>query len=132
MIDTRKYIQIPFKEHGRNFSGCDCYGLVKLFYQEEFNIDLPDFSAYDDTEQREKIEKLIDFGKPLLKAKPIDKPKIGCLVLFKSRGFVSHIGLYIGKNMVLHITKKTNCLCERLNSKRLKGRVDGFYELKYN
>lgn len=132
MVDTTKYIQIPFQEHGRSFSGCDCYGLVKLFYQEELDINLPNFSDYKNTAEVEQINILIDKGKPILDAEELEKPQIGCLVLFKSKGYVSHIGLYVGQNRVLHITKKANCVCERLDSVRLKGRVDGFYKLKYN
>lgn len=132
MIDTGKYIQIPFEEHGRSFSGCDCYGLVKLYYEEELKINLPDFFNYESTTEIEQIEKLISLGKPILNAQPLKEPEEGCLVLFKSKGYVSHIGIYIGNNMVLHITPKTNCLCERLTSRRLKGRVDGFYKLQYN
>lgn len=132
MIDTSKYIKIPFKEHGRSYSGCDCYGLVTLFYQEELDIKLPNFNSYGSTEEVKEIEKLIDNSKPILDAEELEQPEFGCLVLFKSKGYVSHIGLYIGLNRVLHMTRQTNCLCERLDSRRLKGRVDGFYKLKYN
>ena len=29
----QKYLPIPYQLHGRNFDGCDCWGLVLLFYK---------------------------------------------------------------------------------------------------
>ena len=128
-IDTKKYIEIPFEEHGRDFEGCDCYGLVRLIYKNEFNKDLPLLINYKSTRDNEQIQKLIDIEKPLLNAKKIEEPTIGCVAIFTMRGFATHMGVYIGKNMILHVMRGTNSLCERLNSYRLRGRLEGYYEI---
>ncbi len=39
-----RYLAIPFKDKGRGFDGCDCWGLVWLIYKTELGIDLPAFS----------------------------------------------------------------------------------------
>jgi len=44
---TDRYIGIPFKEGGRDFSGCDCAGLVLLALREETGIQALDFTEYE-------------------------------------------------------------------------------------
>ena len=131
-MDTTKYIEIPFLDHGRNFDGCDCYGLVRLIYKEEFNQKLPLFFEYSDSNSREEIQELIDVNKPLLNAKQLEEPTYGCIVVLNMRGFATHMGVYIGNNMIIHILKGANSLCERLNSPRLKSRLEGYYEIRSN
>ena len=129
-FDTKKYIHIPFEDHGRDFDGCDCYGLVRLIYKNEYQKDMPLLINYSNSANGKEVEDLIDHSKPLLNAVEIEKPTIGCIAIFNIRGFSMHMGVYIGKNMVLHVMKGTNSLCERLDSYRLRGRLEGFYEIQ--
>lgn len=51
-MDTRKYLTIPYVFHGRSFEGCDCYGILYLYFREELGIEIDDFAGavpqYDD------------------------------------------------------------------------------------
>lgn len=42
-IDISKYLNIPFKDFGHDFSGVDCLGIVRLFFKNEFNFYIPEF-----------------------------------------------------------------------------------------
>ena len=131
-FDTTKYIKIPFEDHGRGFDGCDCYGLVRLIYKNEYGIKLPLLIDYADVNDNTTIKHMIDVHKPLLNAVRINEPEIGAITIFKVRGFSTHMGVYVGNNKVLHVMKGTNSLIEKINSVRLKGRLEGYYEISKN
>lgn len=38
-----RYLSIPFLLHGRTFDGCDCYGMLMLYFQNELGITIKDF-----------------------------------------------------------------------------------------
>ena len=42
-----RYIGKPYKYGGRDVTGLDCYGLVKLIYKEQYNQNLPDWTTDD-------------------------------------------------------------------------------------
>ena len=46
-IDIAKYLGIPFKHRGSDQSGVDCYGLARLFYNAEFDVDILNYE-YDE------------------------------------------------------------------------------------
>lgn len=45
-----RYVGIPFAEHGLDFRGCHCWGLVRLVLQHECAIALPDYGEISATE----------------------------------------------------------------------------------
>lgn len=55
-----KYIGIPFKEHGRDINGWDCYGLIYYILKKEFNINIPSYvDNYGSIEDYRQLSKLI-------------------------------------------------------------------------
>ena len=129
-FDTSKYIFIPFENKGRTFKGCDCWGLVRLVYENEFNINLPHFSeVYSNASEGKKVAKALRDGKDIIKYKEKDKPEYGDVIIFNIAGSPCHVGVYVGRDRVLHIMKGMDSVIERLNSVKLKGRVEGYYEI---
>lgn len=128
----RKYIRIPFKSHGRDFSGCDCGGLVWLVYKNELGIELPDWrDMYSGTriENSFELEETIStvLGEngvevDLKDAKPFD------VVSFRIRNASMHVGLIINKHLFLHVMEgRTNVSIERLANQQWRGRVTGCF-----
>lgn len=44
-----QYLNLPFVDKGRTRQGVDCYGLVRLIYQEQLNIELPSYTEHYST-----------------------------------------------------------------------------------
>jgi cell wall-associated NlpC family hydrolase len=130
MIDINKYIGIPYKTKGYDFDGADCFGLVRLFLQNEFGMAMPKFEQYNPDEDIKEVAKQFSLNIPLIAGERVDIPEIGDVALFHFRGIASHIGIYVGNNRVLHILRGTNSTCEAIDSRRLKGRLEGYYGLE--
>lgn len=126
-----KYIGIPFSNHGRDFSGCDCWGLAKLILSEEFGKYVPNYSyEYHDSMDKKNVGDLIAHeSKTLGVIEEVEKPDVGDIIVFNIQGNPCHIGLYIGKNKVIHINKGQDSIIESIFSPRLKNRIEGFYHV---
>ena len=47
-----KLIGVPYVKGGSDYKGVDCYGLIKLYYNDMLNIQLPDHEYTDDNLER--------------------------------------------------------------------------------
>lgn len=127
-FDTSKYIMIPYENKGRTFEGCDCWGLVRLVYENEFGMSLPFFSEYySDASEGKKVAEALREGKEVISYEEKENPEYGDVIIFNIKGNPCHVGIYVGRGRVLHVLKGTNSVLEKLNSMRLKGRVEGYY-----
>lgn len=52
MVDAARYVGIPFVQGGEAWSGCDCWGIVQLWYRNERRIELPRIAAYPPANDR--------------------------------------------------------------------------------
>ena len=130
-FDTSKYIGIPYKNKGREMSGADCWGLVRLVYKNEYGINLLSFSdEYENSEEGAKVREIVQKGKDIFDSIIKAVPDYGDIVVFNMRGNPCHVGIYVGNNKVLHVLRGTECVIERLSSHRLNGRVEGYYEIR--
>lgn len=129
MFNTNKFIGIPFVDHGRDFKGCDCWGLVTLVYK-SFNVDLPDFNiSCDDTN---KIIKQVSITSSIeTMFEQIEKPQEKCLVLMSTdplyKGAINHIGVYVGNGRFLHTFRKTQSCIEKITHPFWKRKIKEFY-----
>jgi len=130
MFDINKYIKIPYKSHGRDFDGCDCYGLVRLVLNNEFGKNLPDFWDYTSADDGTSVQEILLDNKPLIASEKKESPEIGDVVLFRFHGYTSHMGVYVGNNMILHVIKNIDSCCVPIDQGMLKGRIEGYYGIK--
>jgi cell wall-associated NlpC family hydrolase len=114
--DFSKYINIKYKHKGRDFTGCDCFGLIYIIYKQERNIELPNYldinyGCYLNEKEEDHIEKLYDYNtknKWIIATLPYRL--WDCLIFYASQKKVvaDHIGMYIGDGKFIHTSAGLN------------------------
>jgi cell wall-associated NlpC family hydrolase len=121
----REFIGIPYRPGGRDFQGCDCWGLVRLFYL-GLDIELPDqvISPQDlsgiDQAVREDMPRWI-------KVSAEEVPSVALFCLSKS-GLIDHMGVNIGGSRMLHTIAGKSAHLVRLDHPFYRARRIGFYQ----
>jgi len=129
MTDLRKYVGIPFKPRGRDRTGCDCWGIFRLFYKDEFGIELPSYvNDYESIDNHKKIYSLISKGtEEKWKQIELGKEQFGDGILFRIMGYPMHVGIIIKKRLFLHVFKGTDSVLEYYDNLIWRKRIAGIF-----
>lgn len=129
-----RYVGIPWSETGVDFSGCNCWTLVRLILSKERGIELPvygEVSAVDiaraarrmaaDTTTRpwRKVESPCEFDVALMTART--SAETG------HRSVPGHVGIMTSATSVLHVWLATDAVMMPIAHPRLQARILGFY-----
>lgn len=126
-----RYIGLPFRDHGRDRSGLDCWGLVRLVLAEQFGHMLPSLTQdYAHSRAAGAISELILREIPLWHSIPAGEEKAGDVIVLRLNGKPLHVGAVLGDKQMLHIEAGINSAIERYDGTRWKDRVFGFYRYK--
>lgn len=120
-----KYTGIPFENMGSAMSGCDCWGLVRLVYKQEFGRDLPG-PVMDVSGPRAKIEAAIHCQRDALWERTTN-PQPGDVALFRVGGHESHVGLVTVPGMILHVRQGQDSVVVPLGGKHFGETLRGYY-----
>lgn len=143
------YVGLPWKNGGRERTGLDCWGLVRLVAAERFGATLP---AYDETVWRERetrrdqVESNAELAafmsgervkgwQPVWEAaaatkdEPLGGGKVaaGDVVLIRNLGAPIHVGIVVAPGHMLHIEEEIDAMCVPYDDGRTASRVVGFY-----
>jgi len=99
---AEKYVNIPYKLNGRDYGGCDCYGLVCIIYKDSMGLILPSLAG-SYSELGGSLVSLYEDNKG--NWQQVDSPLIGDVVYFNVSGFPVHVGVYVGDNCFIHNIK---------------------------
>jgi len=117
---------VQFKEHGRDWDGWDCFGLVYCFYREVRGVIVPDYlTAYENTLDKGPINAAVNDG--IKRWTRVEKPVPGDGVLLSCARRPVHMGLIISARDFLHTEVKINTVVEDFTSLLWQRRVLGFY-----
>lgn len=128
-MNLSRYIGIPYVDNGRSEAGCDCYGLVKLVFENEVGIELASHSnGYDGREDHDAISDLVH-----LETKTwieVDEPRMFDVVLLRSAyesGEGYHVGVAVCPDRMLHTTLNKSACIEKFTSYLWRNKVVGFF-----
>ena len=125
MFAYNDLIGVPFVDGGRDMTGLDCWGLVRICFQRQ-DIEIKDYaiSARDLAAiSRKMAEECHEWQK-------IDTPETGCLVAIRtsSKTWVNHAGVCINAEEFIHAYAFTDVSVARI--RRWKAHIVGFYRYK--
>lgn len=124
-----RYIGLPFKDHGRDRAGLDCWGLVRLVLAEQFALALPSLAAhYPRTTDQPSISRLIE--RETLHWQNINDTqtvRAGDVIVLRLNGAPMHVGVVIGDGRMLHIERGINSVIESYRTSRWESRIYGFF-----
>jgi len=124
MINVKDLVGIPYKDHGRDASGMDCYGLV-IEVLRRAGVSVPDvFYADASVETKAAVKRALESGIPNTK---LEKPEELAVVEILVMGLPSHIGVCLGDGTFIHSLRKVGVVIEPLS--RYRHRTRGFYRV---
>ena len=130
-MDVSKYIGLRFEEHGRGPEGYDCWGLVRLFYEQEYGLPLPTYTGqYQDTSDSIGIHGLIAGGRHSKYWEEVNIPETGDVALLRVDNYPKHVGIYLAGGNMLHITKGIDSCIEALKNPRWENRIVAYYRYR--
>ena len=126
-----RYMGIPFRVGGRDFTGVDCYGLVRLVYQHERGIALPEADThYHETGPgvAPMVTRGVLSGPWRVVTGEIEQP-FDVLVINEG-GEPCHIGLVLSPGWMLHAAHGQGVGVSPHCSLRYRNRIA--YRVRYN
>ena len=128
MIWANGYVGLPFKDQGRDHTGCDCWGLVRLVYAEQLGIHLLSYvSDYAGAAERAEVATLIDREIDHGPWKQIATPQAFDVLLFRRGRLGSHVGVRLNHSRMLHMAQGEQAKVEDFRSAKWGKRYLGAY-----
>lgn len=125
--DYSRYMAIPYKVRGRDFNGCDCWGLVRLFLLNEFGIEIGNHSeyCYKDTEE---IKRVVEEEKK--KWDRVDVSRLGDVAEIQILKRDFHVGVLCHPGYILHICNERFSEMNKIDSPLLKRGIKAYWRYK--
>lgn len=120
-----QYIGLPFKDHGRDRDGVDCWGLVRLVLMEQYDIHLGDY-VYRDT--RDQVAIPAAFSTGAVGWQQVEHGQAGDVVLMRVGGRPMHVGLVVEAGLMLHVESgDKGAVIESYTGPKWGSRIEGIY-----
>jgi cell wall-associated NlpC family hydrolase len=122
-----RFIGIPFVSKGRTFSGCDCYGLVKLYYKEVLNIEIPETVITAEQPRRTFANYLNEISKNWISTTPFKNAVVAMAVNAEHPNLVTHFAVMIDDKRFIDTRENMSSYLTNIDDEKIKNQIRGFY-----
>ena len=130
-----RYIATPYKHHGRDLRGWDCYGLYRYVLWEQFGIaigsyadEYPGRDGSDATDIAITRALRLHAGDGNWQRVAPGSEFEGCGIVFNIAGQPLHCGYVLEPGKMLHALKGRGTTIERYDSPAWTKRIEGLYK----
>lgn len=118
------YLAIPYRLHGRDRKGCDCWGLVRLVLADQAGLVLPLHDTVAacafDTKIAEEAEDWLPVSREALRSFDV-------AVMSDGRGAEIHLGLVTSPGFILHTEEARGPMHQAMTHHHIRSRIRGLY-----
>ena len=121
------YVGLPWRDHGRDRSACDCWGLVRLVYAEVLTIDLPSYAeAYVSVAEHDEIDRTLR-GAQSAPWSEVAEAWAFDVVLIRLGRWTTHVGLMVDAGRMLHMPERAAARIEPIAAAQWARRLVGIW-----
>jgi cell wall-associated NlpC family hydrolase len=124
---SQSFVGIPYIDLGRDHCGADCWGLVRMVYDEIARIRLPAFDgAYASADERAEVAAIIADQQASGPWSKVDAPLMLDIAVFRF-DIQCHVGVVIEPTLMLHAVAGQQSAVQRYDRDPWARRLVGFY-----
>lgn len=124
-----QYVGLPYAPGGRDRAGIDCWGLYSLIMREQFGMELPPYEGPPVTSAgslRAVAKAAADYASQFTQIAAEDA-RLGDAILLRTYGYPVHIGMVVGRSLMLHAEEYQDSVIARYNSPQWASRIVSFF-----
>jgi cell wall-associated NlpC family hydrolase len=126
---TNDYIGLPYRLHGRDREGLDCWGMVREVYRDRLDVELPSLAEqYENQIDAEGFANAMVLESPAWEA--VTTPQELDVVWCRIAGMECHTGIVLHGGRMLHAMQGNDSHIVDLNSMAWNRRVQACYRLR--
>lgn len=127
-MNVGDYVGIPFAEKGASRAGANCWGLVRLIYEEQLGIELPGYEEFFEDTLDESIPAIVAAHMERSESwRPVEDEEPGDVVVLRVKGLPWHVGVVCGGGRMIHVELNTDSVWESYRCNKWEKRILGFY-----